>query len=143
MAARTYQNFDLSLEAAGDGSYRARVAYSPVGESPWIVFSLPFEGSQLENLLLRLDPGRSGTRRAVSDSQRQACIDLGGVLFEAVFRDGVMLAWSRSQDMTRTAGEGLRLRLRLTEAPRVAGRRGNCCMTGAPTLSLPSPIALR
>jgi hypothetical protein len=24
MAARKYQNFDLSLEAAGDGSFRAR-----------------------------------------------------------------------------------------------------------------------
>ena len=45
MAARTYQNFDLSLEAAGDGSFRARVASCPVGESPSIVFSLPFEGA--------------------------------------------------------------------------------------------------
>jgi hypothetical protein len=121
MAARRYQNFDLSLEAAGDGSYRARVAYCPAGEFPPVVFTLPFEGTELDYLMLRLDPGRSGTRRSGGDSQRQAGADLGGVLFEAVFRDDVMLAWSRSQDVTRTAGEGLRLRLRLTDAPQLAG----------------------
>ncbi|HET8986027.1 MAG TPA: CHAT domain-containing protein, partial [Trueperaceae bacterium] len=71
--------------------------------------------------MLKLDPGRSGTRRSGSDSQRQAGIDLGGALFDAVFREDVMLAWSRSQDATRTAGQGLRLRLRLTDAPQIAG----------------------
>ena len=121
MAARKYQNFDLSLEAAGDGSFRARVAYCPAGEFPPVAFSLPFEGTELDYLMLKLDPGRSGTRRSGGDSQRQAGADLGGVLFEAVFRDDVMLAWSRSQDVTRTAGEGLRLRLRLSDAPQLAG----------------------
>src|SRR5512132_2650176 len=38
------------------------------------------------------------------DSQRQACVDLGGALFEAVFRDGIMLAWSRSQDVLEPPG---------------------------------------
>jgi hypothetical protein len=121
MAARRYQNFDLSLEAARDGSFRARVGYCPAGEFPPVAFSLPLEATQLEILMLKLDPGRSGSRRAGVDSQRQACADLGGILFEAVFRDDVMLAWSRSQDVTRAAGEGLRLRLRLTDAPQVAG----------------------
>jgi hypothetical protein len=81
MAARRYQNFDLSLEAAGDGSFRARVAYCPAGEFPPVAFSLPFEGTQLDYLMLKLDPGRSGTRRSGSDPQRQAGADLGGVLF--------------------------------------------------------------
>ena len=121
MAARTYQNFDLSLEAAGESSFRARVAFCPVGDSPSIAFSLPFAGTQLEMLMLKLDPGRSGTRRAGVDPQRQASLDLGGALFEAVFRDEVLLAWSRSQDVTRAAGQGLRLRLRLTDAPQIAG----------------------
>jgi len=85
MAARTYQNFDLSLEAAGESSFRARVAFCPVGDSPSIAFSLPFAGTQLEMLMLKLDPGRSGTRRAGVDPQRQASLDLGGALFEAVF----------------------------------------------------------
>ena len=105
----------------GRSSFRARVAFCPVGDSPSIAFSLPFEGTQLEMLMLKLDPGRSGTRRAGVDPQRQASLDLGGALFEAVFRDEVLLAWSRSQDLTRTAGQGLRLRLRLTDAPQIAG----------------------
>jgi hypothetical protein len=56
MAARTYQNFDLSLEAAGEGSFRARVAYCPVGDSPSIVFSLPFEGTQLVSVAMKKSP---------------------------------------------------------------------------------------
>ena len=121
MAARTYKNFDLSIEAAGETTYRARVTSCPVGDSPSIAFSLPFESTPLEMLMLKLDPGRSGTRRSGVDTQRQAGIDLGGGLFEAVFRDEIMLAWSRSQDVTRTAEEGLRLRLRLTDAPQIGG----------------------
>ena len=34
MASRTYQNFDLLLEAAEGGAFRARVTTSPLGESP-------------------------------------------------------------------------------------------------------------
>ena len=72
MASRTYQNFDLLLEAADGGEFRARVTNSPTDESPTGKFSLPFDATQLENLLLKLDPGRSGTRRAGSDPQTQA-----------------------------------------------------------------------
>src|SRR6478735_10044394 len=121
MAARRYQNFDLALEGVGPGLYRARVVQCPVGEYPSVAFSLPFGESELELLMLKLDPGRSGTRRSGFDSQRQACLDLGGGLFDCVFREEVMLAWSRSRDVTRAAGEGLRLRLRFIDAPDVAG----------------------
>ena len=69
MASRTYQNFDLLLEAAEGGAFRARVTTSPLGESPSGRFTLPFDATQLENLLLKLDPGRTGTRRAGSDPQ--------------------------------------------------------------------------
>ena len=133
MASRTYQNFDLLLEAAEGDSFRARVTTSPLGESPSGRFSLPFDATQLENLLLKLDPGRSGTRRAGSDPQSQASMDLGGPLFESVFSEDIMLTWQRSQDYARDHGDGLRLRLRLTDAPSIAGlpwellydRRGN------------------
>jgi hypothetical protein len=133
MASRTYQNFDLLLEAAEGGAFRARVTTSPLGESPSGRFTLPFDATQLENLLLKLDPGRTGTRRAGSDPQSQASIDLGGPLFETVFCEDIMLTWQRSQDYAREHGDGLRLRLRLTDAPSIAGlpwellydRRGN------------------
>ena len=63
MGTRSYENFDLLIEAEGAGRYRARVTHCPVGDTPTAVFSLPFSPTELENLLLKLDPGRSGMRR--------------------------------------------------------------------------------
>ena len=121
MATRTYLNFDLLLEKEADGSYAALVTGSPVGAASSVRFRLPFDGTTLENLLLKLDPGRSGTRRAGANAQQQAAMDFGGPLYDAIFRDDVLLAWSRSQDLARDQGGGLRLRLRLTEAGEIAG----------------------
>ena len=118
---RTYENFDLLIEANEDGRYRARVTSSPVQESPRAYFTLPFQSFQLENLLLRLDPGRSGLRRVVADPQIRASLELGSELFEAVFSEDIRLVWWRSQDVARAQGKGLRLRLRLTDAPAIAG----------------------
>ncbi len=126
MALRTYQNFDLLLEAADDGGFRARVTTSPLGQSSSAKFTLPFGRTELEMLLRRLGSRDSG-------ELRQASMDLGGPLFESVFSEDIMLTWQRSQDYARDHGDGLRLRLRLTDAPSIAGlpwellydRRGN------------------
>jgi len=119
MGTRSYENFDLLIEAEGAGQYRARVTHCPVGDTPAAVFSLPFSTTELENLLLKLDPGRSGMRR-IADRHTKASIDLGSGLFDAVFRNEVLVAWSRSKDAVRQEGRGLRLRLRLTSAPALA-----------------------
>jgi len=119
MATRSYENFDLLIETEGAGRYRAKVTNSPVGDTPASVFSLPFSPVELENLLLKLDPGRSGMRGA-PDLQTRASIDLGGGLFDAVFRDEVLAAWSRSRDAVQQEGRGLRLRLRFADAPSLA-----------------------
>ena len=58
--------------------------------------------------------------RRIADPYTQASIDLGSGLFDAVFRNGVLVAWSRSKDAVRQEGRGLRLRLRLTGAPSLA-----------------------
>ena len=121
MSARAYENFDLLVESAGDGTFRSRVAASPVGAGASATFAMPFDATGLENLLLKLDPGRSQMRRATADPRPKASTELGGALFEAVFGEEVLLAWTRSQDATRDAGEGLRLRLQLTDAPEIAG----------------------
>ena len=122
MASRRYLNFDLLLEQEGEGRYQARVTDSPLGETPSVHFQLPFDATTLENLLLKLDPGRSGTRRVGSTSQQQAAMDFGGPLYNAIFTGDLALAWTRSLDRVRAeqAG-GLRLRLRLTDAPGIAG----------------------
>ncbi len=119
MGPRSYENFDLLIEAEHAGQYRARVTNCPVGDTPASVFSLPFSPTELEDLLLKLDPGRSGMR-GIADPQTQASINLGGGLFDAVFRNGVLVAWSRSKDAVRREDRGLRLRLRLTDAPFLA-----------------------
>jgi Tol biopolymer transport system component len=122
MASRRYLNFDLLLEQEGEGRYQARVTDSPLGETPSVRFQLPFDATTLENLLLKLDPGRSGTRRVGATGQQQAAMDFGGPLYRAVFSGDLALAWQRSLDRARAeqAG-GLRLRLRLNDAPAIAG----------------------
>jgi hypothetical protein len=120
MAAWQYDNFDLLFEAEGDGEFRARVIDCPTGESPTGLFRIPFEPTELENLLLKLDPGRSGTRRVAADPQSEAALKLGSGLFETVFTSDIRLTWARSLDAVRAAKRGLRLRLRLTEAPSIA-----------------------
>jgi hypothetical protein len=121
VTSRRYENFDLLVESLAEGSYRSRVAASPVGAGASVTFAMPFDATELENLLLKLDPGRSQMRRASADPRPKASIELGGRLFDAVFGEEVLLAWTRSQDTTREAGEGLRLRLQLTDAPAIAG----------------------
>lgn len=121
MPSRRYLDFDLLLEQQADGEYQALVTGSPLGEATSERFRLPFDDQTLEILLLKLDPGRSGTRRVGANTQQQAAMDFGGPLFEAIFRDDLALAWSRSQDLARQQDAGLRLRLRLTGAPAIAG----------------------
>jgi Tol biopolymer transport system component len=122
MASRRYLNFDLLLEQEGEGRYQARVTDSPLGETPSVRFQLPFDATTLENLLLKLDPGRSGTRRVGATGQQQAAMDFGGALYQAVFTGDLALAWQRSLDRARAENAGgLRLRLRLNDAPAIAG----------------------
>lgn len=121
MASRTYLNFDLLFETGDDGKFRGRVVDSPDGHLAHVDFILPFDATTLENLLLKLDPGRSGTRRGPRNPQIDAGRRLGGALYEAVFADEVALAWARSRDLAAEQGHGLRLRLRLGDAPSIAG----------------------
>jgi hypothetical protein len=122
MATRSYLNFDLLLEQEGEGRYQARVTASPLGETPSVRFQLPFDATTLENLLLKLDPGRSGTRRVGATSQQQAAMEFGGPLFQAVFTGDLALAWQRSLDKAQAEQSGgVRLRLRLNDAPAIAG----------------------
>ncbi|MBD8870187.1 CHAT domain-containing protein [Nocardioides donggukensis] len=122
MAARNYVNFDLLIEQESAGHFQARVTGSPQGATPSVRFTLPYDPTTLENLLLKLDPGRSGTRRAGASTQQQAGIDFGGPLYRAVFRDDLLLTWTRSLDLARQQDAGgLRLRLRLNDAPTIAG----------------------
>lgn len=111
-----YQDFDLLIEPGAPGSYRARVLRSPAGESASMQFEMPFSPVELENFVLRLGRPRRGTRGR-GRPESVPLKEFGGKLYAAVFQDELRGLLSRSLSQTRTQGTGLRLRLRLTDAP--------------------------
>jgi len=120
VASRRYENFDLLIEEEQDG-YQARVTACPSNETPSTRFVLPFDETKLENLLLKLDPGRTDMRRGPGDAREVASRELGGALYSAVFTEDIRDAWTRSLDQVQARDCGLRLRLKLTDAPLLAG----------------------
>ncbi|HEU5102177.1 MAG TPA: hypothetical protein VFU22_24310, partial [Roseiflexaceae bacterium] len=109
-----YLDFDLQIERAGD-VYRAQVLNSPAGNASH-TFSMPFAPLELENYMLRLGAMRQTTRGGRSPEDETAK-SFGGRLFETVFNGEVRGCLRASLDLASQQGKGLRLRLRLTEAP--------------------------
>ncbi len=109
-----YLDFDLQIERAGDG-YRAQVLDSPAGNATH-TFSLPFAPLELENYRLRLGAMRQGMRGG-SSPEAETAKNFGGRLFETVFDGEVQGCLHSSLNMASQQGKGLRIRLRLTEAP--------------------------
>lgn len=96
-ASLDYLNFDLSVEASATG-YRARVFSSPAGEASATVQWAPADIA------------------AAGGDLKQA----GSLLFGAIFTGDVLTCLRRSLDLTDQAGQGLRIRLRLGDAPELA-----------------------
>ncbi len=110
----SYLDFDLLLEKSGTG-YQARVLNSPAGQGK-IEFQFPFSSLELENFFLRI--GRSSQLlRRVDSPEMLAAKSLGEKLFRAVFSNSVGDCLSNSLRMATERGLGLRLRVRLTDAP--------------------------
>ena len=115
---RSYSDFDLLIESVGDGGYRARVLDSPVGSAAGS-FALPFSDLELENFMLKVGRPRRGTRRLESP-EMEAARQFGTQLFDSVFQDDLKLSLRRSLDEVERRGEGLRIRLRFSDAPELA-----------------------
>lgn len=96
MPERDYLNFDLQIERA-EGGYRAQVLASPAGEARGML--LPLAGF-----------GATASPESV-----------GGQLFDAVFHDEILSCLRRSMDESARQGRGLRIRLRLSTVPDLAG----------------------
>ena len=99
------------------GSSRARSGESPTAA----VHGSPSNRPSWRTCCSSWTPAAPAPGGPASDPQSQASMDLGGPLFESVFTEDIMLTWQRSQDYAREHGDGLRLRLRLTDAPSIAG----------------------
>ncbi len=112
-----YLDLDLLIEKA-DRKYRARVLTSPAGQAT-AEFALPFSDLELENFLLRVGRTRRGVRRVDSPEMKLAK-EFGSRLFNAVFDDEVRGCFRSSLDEATRQGAGLRIRLRLSNAPQLA-----------------------
>lgn len=110
-----YLDFDLELSPGADGAYQARVSASPKGEAEAVV-RLPATGKDLELLILKLGRTRSGVR-ALGSPQQQLAKTFGTQLYDAVFSGEVGTCFRRSIDAADEQGKGLRVRLRLGDAP--------------------------
>jgi hypothetical protein len=117
------QNLDLLVLRDGKG-YRARVIRSPGGEGD-ASFAMPDGRQNLERLLTGAGPRRSDATPTTRDVipgragrlRPTAMADFGRRLFTAVFSGTVAVCYRRSLEATERQGQGLRIRLRLTDVP--------------------------
>jgi hypothetical protein len=117
MGQLRYQDFELKIKREGN-SYSAEVLDSPSGEAI-STFSLPVSEDKLENLILKIGFARTG--RGFNSAEMEAARELGGILFENVFNNKVRECLSSSLSKLEDQEEmGLRLKLRLQDAPELA-----------------------
>jgi hypothetical protein len=112
--AISYLDFDLLIRRTGDG-YRAQVLSSPAGEAS-ADFSAPLSDLELENFLLRVGRPRRSTRR-IGSAEMDVVRTLGKRLYDAVFTGDVRACWRTSLSEAEEQNAGLRLRLRIADAP--------------------------
>jgi WD40 repeat protein len=112
----SYLDFDIEIDRAATG-YRVEIN-SPAGQSTGL-FQPPFSDLELENFLLKLGQSRRAMRR-MEQPETEAAKAFGARLFDAVFAGDVRACLRSSLDEASRQGKGLRLRLRLTDAPELA-----------------------
>lgn len=104
-----YQDFDLKIELipGTDNRYCVEVSNSPSGQAKG-KFDLPFSEQELDSLRHTGLPTLEGAK------------DFGCALFTSVFTDQIYTCLQRSFDAAHSKGQGVRIRLRLTDAPALA-----------------------
>lgn len=116
--SKSYLNFDLLLNEVGDG-YQVHVIDSPAGQASR-PFALPFSALELENFILKIGQNRGGVRSLHIETMDVPLIKkLGGALYEALFSGAVAERFRSSLAIARHENKGLRIRLRLSGAPKL------------------------
>jgi hypothetical protein len=111
-----FADLDLVIRKLDRDSYATRVLNSPAGETAEVPFHLPWSELELENFLLRIAYRPRSVRRL--DTPQIATIkDFGSRLYRALFTDQIEAILLRSLSEAAARGVGLRIRLRLTDAP--------------------------
>lgn len=146
---KDYRDFVLKIEPAGEGKYRVE-AQGPTGEAA-STFAFPFDEKDLRIFLLEVGrPRQSFSRGRVPEPMKQT-VDFGARLFDAVMNGEVRDIYVSARLHAENQAGGLRIRLRLSEAPELAnlpweylydGRDFLALSTGSPLvryLDLPNP----
>jgi hypothetical protein len=115
---KTYRDFILRIEPAEQGRYRVE-AEGPGGEAD-ALFSLPFDDKDLKIFLLEVGRPRQAVSRGRVPEPMQQTVNFGQRLFDAVMQGSVRDVFVRARHDAEQAGEGLRLQLRLADAPELA-----------------------
>ena len=117
MEGTGYLDFDLRFAKSEDG-YRAEILQSPGGTAHG-AFHLPFQNFEIENYLLKIGQRRTTMRKAGSQ-ENQAAREFGSKLYQSVFQGELNIAFGKSFEAARAAGQGLRIRLLLGDTPELA-----------------------
>jgi TonB family protein len=112
-----YDDFDLQITPAGENKYRVHVN-GPTGQAS-VDFVLPFTDVDVGNFLGRIGQVRRSVRRSDAPELR-AAKDFGSKLFSAVFAGELIAQLRSSVEQSLNQDRGLRIRLRLTDAPALA-----------------------
>jgi hypothetical protein len=115
---KTYRDFVLRIEPAQQGRYRVE-AEGPGGEAE-AQFTFPFDDKDLKIFLLEVGRPRQAVSRGRVPEPMQQTVDFGQRLFDAVIHSSVRDVFIRARHDAEQAGEGLRLQLRLADAPELA-----------------------
>ena len=114
-----YADLDLAIRSVDRNFFAARVLNSPAGQTSEIPFRLPWSDLELENFLLRIGYRPRSVRR-IDSPQTAAVKEFGSRLYKALFTDQLEATLLRSLSEAAAQGVGLRIRIRLTDAPALA-----------------------
>ena len=112
-----YDTLDIRFQPNPRGAY-AVTASSPRGEASG-EFSSPFADLDLENFVLRVGRPRRGIRR-LDSPEMETAKTFGDKLFNALFCDDVRDLYHSASAEADIAGKGLRVTLRLSQAPELS-----------------------
>lgn len=154
METQAFSNFDLLIEPfrlpsfpnaahgqLSDERYRVRVSAPPWGEAGPLEFAAPFSPQELSSLFSifgRPVPDAARPAASVSDVGR----DFGRRLFDAVFAGEILSFYRSSAKLAANLNTGLRVRLRLKDAPPLADLPWELVHDGQDFLALSSQLAL-
>ena len=114
----TYLDFEIDVRTDdASGGYTVAVVNSPAGEERAAVF-LPFGELELKNRLLELQNAllrSGGARRRALTSHEQTVQNFGRELFDFLLPGEVRSLYRSSRGKANAAGQGLRLKLRISD----------------------------